>query len=69
MLNISKAEKEFGFKAKTKFEEGLRRQLSGIFLLSKPKKREKLNKPERPIYKTNECYISRPDPKPVTLIK
>jgi len=27
MLNTSKAEKEFGFKAKTSFEEGLRKTI------------------------------------------
>jgi len=33
MLDTSKAETQFGFKAKVKFEEGLKRQLSDISLM------------------------------------
>jgi hypothetical protein len=41
MLNTSRAEKGFGFKAKVGFEEGLRKHSIGIFQTNKLKKREK----------------------------
>jgi len=44
-LDVSRAHKEFGFKAKVNLEEGLKKQSIGIF---QQKKRNRLNKQDEP---------------------